>query len=187
LRARQNNLKSKDKDTVRAAQAYGDPNKDNGTTIRFGDPGGGKDAATKHDLGVDPNDQTKVRAVETVTIKEDLIGSRLEAAVGHEGTHVADAQDFVATFSGADYWDLSKNLNTYQRELRAFLVTASILRAANEKIEVGDCGTRDPCMLGKGMTQAQTLDTINRLLSNKPYQVTPNNPGPRMYGGRYIC
>jgi hypothetical protein len=68
-KARQNDLKSKDSNVVRAAKAYGDPTKDNGTTVKFGDPGKGKNGDTSTGtLREDPDHPGHWQAVVTVTI-----------------------------------------------------------------------------------------------------------------------
>jgi len=181
-KARQNDLKSKDPNVVRAAKAYGDKNTDNGTIVQFGDPGTGKNGTTVSDVRVDPSDPSKVQAKETVTIRQGLSGTDLAETVGHEGGHVADAQDFVDTIDiksgGADQ---SKNLTEYATELKAYLVSNSVLTSANEKRNFGDCGL-DPCTLGAGVSPARALENINRLLANpKNYGVTPANPGSVLY------
>jgi hypothetical protein len=177
--------KSKDPNVVRAAKAYGDPTKDNGVSVQFGDPGKGKNGNTTNDVRVDPNDPSKVQASETVTIRPGQSSTDLATTVGHEGSHVADAQDFVATIDinsgGADQ---SKNLTKYATELKAYLVTQSILdslASPNEKRSFGDCG--GPCILGPGILAADALQTINQLLANPEngYGVTPDKPGPVMY------
>jgi RHS repeat-associated protein len=183
-KARQQDLKSKDPNVVRAADAYGDPTKDNGVGVQFGDPGKGKNGNTTSDVRVDPNDPSKVQASETVTIRPGQSSTDLAATVGHEGSHVADAQDFVSTLTTAGAGDQSKNLTKYATELKAYLVTQSILDALaspNEKRSFGDCG--GPCILGPGVLPAQALQTINQLLANPKngYGVTPDKPGPVMY------
>jgi RHS repeat-associated protein len=183
-KSRQENLDSKDDDVVRGAKAYGDPGNDNGVTVKFGDPGKGRDGNTSHDLRVDPNDPSKFQAVETVTIRSGLSGTALEAAVAHEGSHVADAQDFVATANmTTGEYDASKNLASYQTEFKAFMVTQSVLAAGNTRLSYGQCGGGEPCMLGAGVTPAKAVETINRLLANPAngYGVTPANPGPLLY------
>lgn len=182
-KARQQDLKSKDRNVVRAAKAYGDPNTDNGVLVQFGDPGEGRAGNTKNNVRVDPNDATKVQAEETVTIRPGQSDTDLATAIGHEGSHVADAQDFVATIdikTGAA--DQSKNLTKYATELKAYLVTQSILSSANEKRSFGDCGA-DPCILGTGMLPAKALETINQFLANPKngYGFTPDKPGPVIY------
>ena len=183
-KSRQQDLKSKDPNVVRAAEAYGDPTKDNGVGVQFGDPGKGKNGNTTSDVRVDPNDPSKVQASETVTIRPGQSSTDLAATVGHEGSHVADAQDFVSTLTTAGAGDQSKNLTKYATELKAYLVTQSILDALaspNEKRSFGDCG--GPCILGPGILPAQALQTINQLLANPKngYGVTPDKPGPVMY------
>ncbi len=189
-KSRQQNLKSKEEDVVRAAEAYGDPTVDNGVTIKDGDPPGkGRDGNTTHDLRVDPNDPNKFQAVETVTIRSGLSGSALEAAGAHEGSHVADAQGFVATITMQGDFDVSKNLTSYQSELRAYMVTNSVLTAGNAKLGYGDCGLSGKCVLGAGIASPQAVQTINQLLANPAnrygiapnYGVIPANQGPRLY------
>ncbi|HKC66041.1 MAG TPA: RHS repeat-associated core domain-containing protein, partial [Pyrinomonadaceae bacterium] len=190
-KARQHDLKSKDPDVVRAARAYGDPNKDNGVTVQYGDPGDGKDGITRHDLEIDPNDpnKTKFRAKETVTIRSGLSGASLDAVVGHEGSHVADAEEFVGTINEKTGWfDITKNLSTYDTEVRAYKVSHSILASENEHRDFGQCGL-DPCRLGAGVIPARVNDIIDNLLANPAnrygtppnYGVSPNNPGPLLY------
>jgi hypothetical protein len=191
-KARLENLKSKDADVVRGAQAYGDPTKDNGVTVQYGDPGKGRNGNTESGVRVDPNDPTKFQAAETVTIRSGLSGVSLLAAVGHEGSHVADAQDFVNTITSPRLdgntiipgsMDVSKNLTQYQTEFRAYHVDQAILSWLGEKRGYGDCGGA-PCILGTGIMPAQANQTINQFLGNPKngYNgVTPANPGRVMY------
>ena len=183
-KARQQALKSKDPKEQRAAKSYGNPTKDNGVTVQFGNPGTGRGGATTSDLRVDPNDSSKFQAVETVTIRSGDSGESLVADVTHEGSHVADAQEFAATIDSTGAADQSKNLTTYQTELNAYLLNQSVLTAGNEKRSYGDCG-KDPCILGAGVSAAQALENINRLLalpeSKGGYNVTPNDQGPLLY------
>jgi RHS repeat-associated protein len=175
-------LKSKDGNVSRAAAAYGDPTKDNGVTVQFGDPGKGRDGITVHSLGVDPNDASKIRAEETVTIRDGVSGSALNGVVGHEGSHVADAQDFAATINMNGGFDVSKNLNQYQTEFKAYMVTNSILNSLGDKKSFGQCGDGD-CILGFGVSQRQAGNTINQLLANprNGYGITPKSPGALLY------
>jgi RHS repeat-associated protein len=54
--ARQRDLQSKNQDVVRAALAYGDPNKSNGVNIGFADLGkSGENGVTRSTLGSDAN------------------------------------------------------------------------------------------------------------------------------------
>src|SRR5215467_101713 len=79
-----------------------------------------------------------IRAKETVTIRDTLTGTDLKDALSHEGSHVADAQAFVNSITPATA-DYTKNLTKYQTELRAYMVTQSVLSLANEKRSY-DCG-----------------------------------------------
>ncbi len=92
---RKDALKSDNADVVRGASAYGDPGKDNGVTVAFGDPGAGNNGLTTHDIGTDLSKSNGMRANETVTIRDTLTGTDLKDALSHEGSHVADAQAFV--------------------------------------------------------------------------------------------
>ncbi len=179
--ARQAALKSKDSNVVRAASAYGDPTKDNGVSVKFGDPGKGHDGITSHDLGVGPDGE--LRAQETVTIREGLSGSGLVAAVGHEGSHVADAQEFVSTITMGGNFDVSKNLSKYQTEFKAYMVSNSLMNSQGDKASYGQGCDGDPCILGFGVGQKQAGKIINQLLANPAngYGVTPRSPGALLY------
>ncbi len=173
---RKDALKSDNADVVRGASAYGDPGKDNGVSVAFGDPGAGNNGVTTHDIETDLGNSNGMRAKETVTIRDTLTGTDLKDALSHEGSHVADAQGFVnaLTPSSADY---TKNLTTYQSELGAYMVTQSVLSSANEK-HTYDCGLTGTCQLGAGVGDVR--GNINRLLDYK-YHVTPQNQGSRLY------
>lgn len=171
-------LQSKNADVVRGASAYGDPGKDNGVTVKFGDPGAGNNGVTTHDLEADSTAANGLRAKETVTIRDTLTGTDLKDAISHEGSHVADAQAFVPTIK-PDTADFAKNLTKYQTELRAYMVTQSVLSSANEK-HTYDCGLMGTCQLGTGVTDV--TGNINRLLDYQ-YHVTPQNQGQRLYPG----
>lgn len=183
-KSRQGDLKSKDGNVVRGASSYGDPGKDNGVTVKFGDPGKGNDAVTSHGLGQDPSDSNKMRAEETVTVKSGLSGSALDAAVGHEGSHVADAQNFAATANANGNFDVSKNLSQYQTEFKAYMNTNSILNSEvpPAPASYGQCNN-GPCILGQGASLKSVTNTINQLLANPKngYGVTPANPGKLLY------
>jgi RHS repeat-associated protein len=174
--SRQQNLKSKVDDVVRGAKAYGDPTKDNGVTVKFGDPGEGNNGITAHNIETDLGNPNGMRAQETVTIREGLSGSDLTDAVAHEGSHVADAQEFVASITPTDA-DYSKNLTKYQTEMRAYLVTHAV-RAAGNQTKSFDCGL-EACQLGARV--ANPRQQIERILARPPYNVTPQNQGSRLY------
>jgi RHS repeat-associated protein len=102
-KARQEALKSKDADTARGAKAYGDLSTkkgdrgDNGVYVSFADnlKGDRAGSVSRRDTGIelDSNSPNGLRATLNVTIKSDQAGN--EEVVAHEGSHVADYQDFV--------------------------------------------------------------------------------------------
>jgi hypothetical protein len=173
---RKDALKSDNADVVRGASAYGDPGKDNGVSVAFGDPGAGNNGITSHDIGTDLSNPNGMRANETVTIRDTLTGTDLKDALSHEGSHVADAQAFVNALTPASA-DYTKNLTKYQTELRAYMVTNSVLSSANEK-HAYDCGLAT-CELGAGARDV--AGSIDRILARPPYNVTPQNQGSRLY------
>ena len=184
-------LKSNDKNVVRSARAIGPLSKkagdagDNGVTVQIGDTQNSGDGVTAHALRQDPNNSNRAQAVETVTLKEGLSGARLDAAVAHEGSHVADAQEFAATINlTTGGLDASKNLSSYQTDLKAYMVTQSVLASGNTKVSYGECGL-EPCILGSGIAPADVVtQTINRLLANPAngyHGVTAANPGASLY------
>jgi len=176
-KARQQDLKSKDADVVRAANAYGDPTKDNHVSVGFADlDKKGEGGVTTSTLGAD--DKGNLFAQSDVTINSKLSGSALDAAVGHEGSHVADAQDVVssiATTNTAPYFTIGMDITRYQSEQRAYAVTDSILRSQNETNHFA-CGLSD-CILGRGLTMpGQLTDTIDRILANSPLYRSNGQP-----------
>jgi hypothetical protein len=182
--ARQSDLESNDPDVVRAARAYG-----KGVTIEFRDLEPGIQSETRHDIRGDASAPNGLRAVETVILAFNMPPVQLEAAIGHEGSHVADAQDFVKAISPTGEIDQSKNLSTYQTEFRAYMVTQSILDSHKVRLGYGECQKDAPCDLGFGVARAQAIQTINKLLANPGnhcgagpnYGVTPDSPGPALY------
>jgi len=185
--ARQNDLKSKDPDVVRAASAYGDPTKDNGVNVGFADLSkkneGGDTTST---LGTDANQ--KLRANSNVVIDSNTVnagGSALDAVVGHEGSHVADAQDLVNSITITDLtkgtFTVGQDITQYASEQRAYHVTDSILRSDNTH-ETFQCGVAT-CQLGNTILRGQVTNIVDQILrsnyrsdiNNQP--LTERNPG----------
>lgn len=182
--ARANDLKSSDPDVARGARAY-----EKGVTIEFGDLGPIIESETRHDIRGDASAPNGLRAIETVILRFDMAPLQLEAAIGHEGSHVADAQDFVKAITPTGEIDQSKNVSIYETEFRAYMVTQSILDSHKVRLGYGECRKETPCHLGFGIARAQAIQTINELLANPAnycgvgpnYGVTPDNPGPALY------
>ena len=129
--------------------------------MKFGDPGKGHDGSTAASVAyADGKYQGKV----DVTIKSGLSGTALDAAVGHEGVHVGDAQGYFSTINGGQS-DMSKDLTHFQTEMNAYRVTASIWAASGNTASYGQCGGA-PCNYGPGMTAGQIDATTMILLSN---------------------
>ena len=85
---------SSNADVARAAAAYGAAGAVNGVSVGFADLSkSGEDGKVTSSLGVDANGN--LQAQSNVTISTAASGASYDAAVGHEGSHVADAQDVV--------------------------------------------------------------------------------------------
>jgi hypothetical protein len=169
-------------DAARAAGAYGDPNKDNGVNVGFADLSKQSERGiTASTLGADDNG---FRANSNVTIDSTASGDKLEAVVGHEGSHVADAQDFVRSITADGHGDfkIGQDITQYQSEQRAFHVSDSILRSGNQS-EKFNCGLSD-CVLGTGLKNpGQVTSEVDRILqqnyksSINQQPLTPANQG----------
>ena len=171
--ARQRDLQSKDKATVAAAKAYGDPTKDNHVGVVFisGDKG-------YTNLSVSWNGKTVTSNI-TVQIPESHVGIALDEDVGHEGTHVGQDQALAASFRPDGSFNGSLNLTSYDAEFRAYHVNAAIIQAS------GDARSLDLArsyMINPGDNPGQVNQTINRFLADPAsgYGVSPQNPGPRI-------
>jgi len=85
---------SKNANVARAAAAYGALGDKNGVTVGFADLSKqGEDGKVVSTLGTDANGN--LQAQSDVTISTKASGASFDAAIGHEGSHVADAQDVV--------------------------------------------------------------------------------------------
>jgi RHS repeat-associated protein len=175
--------KHQNEDVRNAALAFGAKDDRNGVTVTFKQPAGKTETgdASTGVIEPDPTGASAFRAVVPVSIRPGMRGPALEAAVGHEGTHVANAQRFVRTIKADGSFDNALNLTKYQTEFNAYLVTHTILAAGNDRFAYGTCGTGQ-CILGAGVKDATSV--INLILSNPAngYGVTPTNPGPRQFG-----
>ena len=112
----------------------------------------------------------------TITIKPGLRNTELLAAVTHEGQHLVDGFAFVSSFTAnAAWYDLSKNLTSFDREMNAYRLTHKIYY---KERAVADFGC-DGCTLGRGrIIQADVDRAIRRILADPSrYGVTPKNPG----------
>jgi RHS repeat-associated protein len=187
-KSRQRDLKSKDSDVVRAANAYGDPTKDNHVSVGFADlDKKGEGGITTSTLQAD--DKGNLYAQSDVTINSNLSGGAFDAAVGHEGSHVADAKDVVSSISttnAAPYFAIGMDITRYQSEQRAYAVTDSILKSDNENHHFA-CGFED-CVLGTGLQLlALRPDMIGRLMAGSPLYRSNGQPlSPTNQGGSVV-
>ena len=166
-KARQHDLQSNNADVVRGASAYGDPTKDNGVNVGFANlDSKGKNGSTLSTVGSDANQN--LRAESNVTINSQATGADLDAAVGHEGSHVADAQDVVNSGLTQDGQKIyaGENITPYTSEQRAYAVTNSILSSENESRNFA-CGM-STCSLGKGVMLGLLPGIIDQMLSSNP-------------------
>jgi hypothetical protein len=93
---------------------------------------------------------------------------------------VANAQDFINSVSAdATSFNSALNLNKYQNETSAYLVTASVLASEGVKLDYGTALT--PAPLGAGVSAAGTNASIQSILAHPPYRLTPGNPGLPIY------
>jgi RHS repeat-associated protein len=164
--ARQNDLNSKNADVVAAAEAYGKANSANGVTVGFADLGrGGEGGITVSQLGADANGN--LQAQSDVTINSSSRGTALDADVGHEGSHVEDAQTMVKsiTFDQLGNYKVGDDISQYRSEQRAYAITDAIYRSANEPYH--GCAS-DECALGAGSSPLGIPGRIDAILLANP-------------------
>ena len=140
-----------------------------------------------------------LRANSDVTINSKINGDSYAGAIGHEGSHAADAQDVVRSgltggmLAGQPIY-AGMDITHYQSETRAWGVTQSILKSGNFTQKF-DCGTEN-CSLGatvaigdKTKLPAQLGEVIDTILANqKIYNqggkpMGPGNQGPNIVNG----
>jgi len=132
---------------------------------RFADLGkSGEGGVTRSTLGADANGN--LYAQSDVTINSGSKGTALDADVGHEGSHVADAQDMVKSIvvTGSSFKP-GTDISQYSSEQRAYRVTDSIYRSANEPYY----GCADAkCALGAGSSPLGIGGRIDNILLAHP-------------------
>ena len=177
-KARQEALKSKDADTVRGAKAYGDLSTkkgdkgDNGVYVSFKDnlkdDRGGSVGRRGTGIELDPNSPNGMRATLNVTIQSDLAGD--QETVAHEGSHVADYQDFVNAIGSDGSIDTradALNITHRQTETRAYLVSIGYAQQGNKTLNFGPCGMTKECKFPPGMMPALRDQQIQDLLNSQ--------------------
>jgi hypothetical protein len=168
---------SKNGDVARAAGAYGAANDANGVTVGFADLGkAGEGGVTRSTLGADANG--KLFAQSDVTINSGSTGTALSADIGHEGSHVADAQDMVKGITitgGGTGFTVGVDISQYASEQRAYRVTDSIYRSANEPYN--GCGM-PTVHLGPGQARLVSAAESTKSCSQIPSSTIQPMGGP---------
>jgi RHS repeat-associated protein len=185
-------LRGKDGDVGRAAAAYGAVNEDNGVTVGFKDLSTkGENGTTTSTIGTDANGN--LRANSDVTINSKVSGDDYAAAVGHEGSHVADAQDVVKSGLSGGLLEgqpihAGMNITPYQSEQRAYGVTNAILSMQNQSRKF-DCGA-NACTLGRDSGMPALLPgVIDQIVGHNPVYnqggqpMSSTNQGPSVVNG----
>ena len=160
---------SSDEETIRAANAYGARGENNGIRVRFlnalaNNRRGGEVSKIGIGLEQDPDNPDSFRASLTVSIAKSQIGNA--DIVAHEGSHVADKQDFVKSLSSdLTNWNESLNISNRQSEIRAWQLSIGLMSTGNLKSNYGTCGV-DECKFTPGMLPGTRDRLINQLLDD---------------------
>jgi RHS repeat-associated protein len=171
---RQQALNSKNADIRRAGLAYGDPGKRNGVTVGFADKitsgkvdRGGTVQRTGTGIEANPADPSKVQATLLVTIQKGQIGNL--GTIAHEGSHVADYQEFINSVNTGGIFDQRLNITHRATETRAYQLSIGISLSGNDPLNYGPCGVQRECKFTPGMMPALRDQLIQDLL-NDPRQ-----------------
>jgi hypothetical protein len=165
------------------ADAYGDPQVDNGVYLFFGRTDNA-DGGTTSEFTYDQSTGTFGPRVE-VRLATNLNSVSLGVAIVHEGQHVLDAMGFLSTFRrcppgacpGTDYWwDDSRKVTRYQTEENAFLVTDGYLKAIGVTVEYGASKTK----LGKGARAKKLPKDIELIIKETENGLTPADKRPQI-------
>ena len=180
-------LQSGNKDVRNAAGALGDPGKEvvdargDKVTVQFANLGNAGEGGVTHSV-LDVNGTTPI-SNSTVTINSSDRGTALDADVGHEGSHVEDAQNMAASITAtSSSFHVGQDISGYASEQRAYRVTDAIYRSANEPYH--GCAS-DQCALGAGSSPIGLQGRIDAILLAHPdlyhgldgKPMTAQNPG----------
>jgi len=174
---------SSNADVTRAAAAYGKMNDANGVTVGFANlTKKGEDGNVVSMLGADA--KGNLLAESNVTINSKATGAAFDAAIGHEGSHVADAQDVVKSIVADPNgnFTVGNNITRYQSEQRAYGVTNSILASEGVRASEG-C---DGCVLGLGVLPGQVPSIVNRIMRTGNYMSGGKPMVPKNQGGSVV-
>jgi hypothetical protein len=180
-KARSQNLNSNRPAIAPTSKAYGAPNTNNGVFVSFANTGR-SDGTTRAPISANATN-TGFEMSAMVTINTGMSGPRLNAAVAHEGQHVADAQAFFSTVkcdAGTNElsFDASKSLTAYQTEMNAYRVTAAVAIWKGVTIGLGSYSFMP------GMRPKQIDAIANQLLADPQmgYGLSSTNQGSTQTG-----
>ena len=119
-----------------------------------------------------------------MTISTAASGASYDAAVGHEGSHVADAQDVVKSIvvdPATGNFTVGNNITRYQSEQRAYGVTNSILSSEGVNANEG-CDRLRPRSIHE--MQGQVPSIVDRIMrTGNNYMSGGQHMGPKNQGG----
>jgi RHS repeat-associated protein len=171
--ARQRDLKSKDSAVVAAAKAYGDPTKANGVSVAFAKtlPGSCAGGAGCTQPGI-TGTATGIAPDVKVTFLNNLSGKGFDQAVAHEGSHTADALQFINSFDASTgKFNGAFNYVHYDTEFKAYAIGASVMKGEN--YSMGTCGG-SPCVFGDRDSIQDTYRKIDELLTDPQSSYKPD-------------
>jgi RHS repeat-associated protein len=155
----------------RGGSAYGDPGARNGVVVTFADritsgkaDRGGRVERTGTGIEANSADNTKVQAILRVTIQTDRVENL--GTVAHEGSHVADRQDFINSANNGGVFDQSLNITRRASETTAYGVSIGISLRGNDTVNYGPCGVQRECKFTPGMMPALKGQLIQDLLND---------------------
>jgi len=159
------------KDAKRAVDALGG-RKDNGVVLKIGDSGNGYEGSVE----IGPNQAATKDNPTGQNISVTLTGNNFDGSnnategIMHEGSHVADASDWIATG-----FNPSAAVNSYKSEFKAYTVEASFAQALNNlTILKGPSGNNYP-LWGPSSTPSGTAVIIRSILWNEYGQLGPGS------------
>ena len=163
---------SQQAEVARAVNSYGKEGDGNNVIVAFGRQGTGVGANTD---GTFLNDEI------VVTFDPHHKGFNLIADVAHEGSHVADNQDFNATHAGGIYdYGGTSDISEYETERRAYEVTSLVAQASGKGSYLNDSPSYQVWSSGWKVADRETKRAagIDRVISTHYDGASKAKPGP---------
>jgi hypothetical protein len=152
---------------------------DTGATVQFGIPKSDNSASDTIGHVEANNDATAMVVKSTTTVRPGVTGVDLQAAVGHEGTHILQWQRWAASWDmskSPTTYDISKNPHRFDAEREAYQITNEVY--ARNQINRSIFGCKR-CVLGVGNKTVGDVDAAIRRILAYPfggYNLIPNSP-----------